>query len=442
VFCSWDFNIDTEESVHIKQLGLVNEMKTALNTDRREIQKREMKTIQRVLLNVKRFLAWVIVLGVYTGFAFLIVKVYHYVQTTTKEDKCPGYDAIWTGDNKVDAFTCNISPYLLTFTITSMNLLLPFFFFFIIQYEHYDPKTRLIVDIGRSIFLRLMSLLVTIITLIITNDCQYMVVESMQACSNMGITHSLAQCQKKMCWEKSVGIEFYKLTLLDMIIQVGMVILVDIPRTRVPCLSRVFPDIEFNIPKHVLDIVYSQTICWMGLFFAPLLSLITFIKMFVIFYLRLAYLNFICKPSPSLYEASKMSSIMKMFLLISFLCALCPLTYIIAMMEPSNACGPFRNIDRDHLALPSFYSGVVESMIQKWVTEEGQNFLYFFGRLDVMMLLTCMMSLATYLVYAVDTALRGYNSRIEQELKKVDEETRRLRAEIDLALGKDSEIHY
>ena len=35
-------------------------------------------------------------------------------------------------------------------------------------------------------------------------------------------------------------------------------------------------NIEFSIPKHTLDIIYSQTICWMGLFFSPLISLITF----------------------------------------------------------------------------------------------------------------------------------------------------------------------
>ena len=103
-------------------------------------------------------------------------------------------------------------------------------------------------------------------------------------------------------------------------------------------------NIEFSIPKHTLDIIYSQTICWMGLFFSPLISLITFVKLLVIFYLRLAYLNFLCKPSSSLYEASKISSYMKIFLLISFASALFPLTYIISQMEPSETCGPFKGM--------------------------------------------------------------------------------------------------
>ena len=49
-------------------------------------------------------------------------------------------------------------------------------------------------------------------------------------------------------------------------------------------------------------ILSSQTICWMGLFFAPLISIITTLKLFGIFYLRIWYLRYLCTPSKSLYE--------------------------------------------------------------------------------------------------------------------------------------------
>ena len=39
-----------------------------------------------------------------------------------------------------------------------------------------------------------------------------------------------AGCQRKMCWETSVGIEFYKLTVFDIFIQFAVVLLMDIPR--------------------------------------------------------------------------------------------------------------------------------------------------------------------------------------------------------------------
>jgi hypothetical protein len=40
----------------------------------------------------------------------------------------------------------------------------------------------------------------------------------------------------------------------------------------------------------------------MGLFFAPLLSLVTFIKFFIVFFLRIFYVNYCCVPATSFYQ--------------------------------------------------------------------------------------------------------------------------------------------
>ena len=81
-------------------------------------------------------------------------------------------------------------------------------------------------------------------------------------------------CLRRLCWETSAGVEFYRLTVLDLLTQVSnhrpvftllrpmgtqychlaaqvlIILAMDIPRVK--CFAR----IEFNIPKHVLDIVY------------------------------------------------------------------------------------------------------------------------------------------------------------------------------------------
>ena len=58
-----------------------------------------------------------------------------------------------------------------------------------------------------------------------------------------------------------------------------------------------FGDMEFDISKHVLDIVYSQTICWFAIFFSPLISVLTMVKIFLVFYLRLFFVKYVstCK---------------------------------------------------------------------------------------------------------------------------------------------------
>lgn len=58
-----------------------------------------------------------------------------------------------------------------------------------------------------------------------------------------------------------------------------------------------FGVIHFDVTKHVLDIVYSQTICWLGIFYAPLISLATMIKLLIVFFLRLFHVNVVSKGS-------------------------------------------------------------------------------------------------------------------------------------------------
>lgn len=50
---------------------------------------------------------------------------------------------------------------------------------------------------------------------------------------------------------------------------------------------------EFAIPQNVLEIVYGQTICWIGTFYSPILPAICTIKYFFIFYIKkVGFLSF------------------------------------------------------------------------------------------------------------------------------------------------------
>ena len=53
--------------------------------------------------------------------------------------------------------------------------------------------------------------------------------------------------------------------------------------------------IEFGVTKHALDVVYSQTICWLAIFYSPLIVVVTVIKSFIIFYVRLFYVLFVSR---------------------------------------------------------------------------------------------------------------------------------------------------
>ena len=43
---------------------------------------------------------------------------------------------------------------------------------------------------------------------------------------------------------------------------------------------------EFDIPVNVIDMVYTQTLCWIGAFYSPLLPFITLFKILVFFFVK------------------------------------------------------------------------------------------------------------------------------------------------------------
>ncbi len=56
-------------------------------------------------------------------------------------------------------------------------------------------------------------------------------------------------------------------------------------------LARMVGVKQFDVPKHVLDIVYSQTICWLAVFYAPLFLAATAVKTVFLYCFRMFYIR-------------------------------------------------------------------------------------------------------------------------------------------------------
>ena len=85
---------------------------------------------------------------------------------TSSDDRCPEFNNLVSNtnlDDAVNAAICYIKKYSQTFTITIANLLIPIIFSYIVTLEDYSPKTRMIVDLLRSIVFRLSGLFVLMV---------------------------------------------------------------------------------------------------------------------------------------------------------------------------------------------------------------------------------------------------------------------------------------
>ena len=179
-----------------------------------------------------------IVLGIIGGYIFSIIKLHEVSERTKQEEACTSFDSITVDIESITAAaSCYIKVYSTTLTITAANLVLPFLFSLIVAREEYSPKTQLIVDLSRSITIRLSGLIVIIVSSIQSNSCWYYqetsTNQTLMSCDNTNFWAAGAagaKCPRKICWETSVGVEFYRLTMFDLISQALVIICIDIIR--------------------------------------------------------------------------------------------------------------------------------------------------------------------------------------------------------------------
>ncbi|XP_007437980.1 transmembrane channel-like protein 7 [Python bivittatus] len=327
ILAGWDFCITDVNAARLKQSSLLYELKTDLQEEDRRQKAAERTLKEKIRIYCLRIFLNGVVLAVLSACFYSIYRVTVYSQEHTFQENNIKFDNLFV-------------QYLPSMVITVANFFAPLIFSFLVQYEDYSPVFEIRLTLIRCVFVRLANIVVLLVSL------WARITSCADKCKTCGYNYDLYPC-----WESRVGQEMYKLMIFDLIIIFAVIVFIDFPRKLIitHCPVKAFQWVglqEFAIPDNVLEIVYGQTICWIGTFYCPLLPAIAAIKYFIVFYIKKISLMHTCKPSARPFRASSSNFFFLVVLLIGLLLAFIPLGISMTHIPSSKACGPFVNFHR------------------------------------------------------------------------------------------------
>ncbi|XP_043570799.1 transmembrane channel-like protein 6 isoform X2 [Chiloscyllium plagiosum] len=336
VFCSWDFKMTQKQSVESNYENISTRLKESLTEHKfRATHSSITQWMENLSVHI---LGWMLSLGSVVGCG---AGIHYYSESMLKD---------YSQDIQQGIPEKLVESRLLTLPliVSVINLVMPYIYNLIGLLEKYDfPQQQIYVSITRNLLLKLA---------ILGPLCFHW----------MG--NKLKETAEIPCWETFVGQEIYRLLVVDFIFiildtvfgeYVWRVICIKLlKRKRKP---------EFDIARNVLDLIFGQTLTWLGLVFVPLLPAIQMIKFIVIFYIKKLSLMKNCQPPHKLWHVSHMMTIFISLLCFpSFLGATVVFSYTVWYIKPSSSCGPFRSL------------ATMSDSITNWVQKLDENGSKFF----------------------------------------------------------------
>lgn len=389
IFAGWDYSLTDFNNCYLKHRSIHYEIASSLEEERLALKRAKRTTKKKCQLYMLRLFLNLLVILVLAGAGYLIYFTTDFAVLNSSKPVTE------------NAFAQLLISYLPSITITLLNGVVPMIFNVVVRFEDYSPQFEISITLIRTVFLRLASLVVLFLSLFPQIVCPGTETSTCNVCPS-----------DLRCWETYIGQEFYKLTITDFAAVVLVIILVEFPRKLAAkychCgIASALGQMEFELPKNVLAIVYSQALCWVGSFYSPLLPAICVLKFFVFFYFKKWSLLYNMVPSSRPFRATRSGIFFMVILLVTFLICLIPVGYSIAQIHPSYGCGPFR-------AQTSMWNELVDT-ISNW-----DNFLEevfeFVGSAAFVVPLFIILLLALYYYHAISAAHREMVALLKEQL--------------------------
>ncbi|XP_051015085.1 transmembrane channel-like protein 6 [Acomys russatus] len=306
VFCSWDYKVTQKRASRVQQDSICTQLKELLAEW--QLQKCPRSAYGQLRQVVVLGLGWLLCLGSTVGCA---VAVLTFSEVMIQSPAAGGQ---------------GLELLALPLVVSVLNLGGSYLFRGLAALERHDsPVLEVYVAICRNLILKMAVLGVL---------CYHW------------LGRRVAALQGR-CWEDFVGQDLYRLmvvdflfTLLDSLFGEWIWRLISerkLKRKQKP---------EFDIARNVLDLIYGQTLTWLGVLFSPLLPAVQVVRLLLLFHVKKASLMANCQAPRRPWLASHMSTVFLTLLCFpSFLGAAVFLCYAVWQVRPSSICGPFRTLN-------------------------------------------------------------------------------------------------
>uniref|UniRef100_A0A4X2K5N4 Transmembrane channel-like protein n=1 Tax=Vombatus ursinus TaxID=29139 RepID=A0A4X2K5N4_VOMUR len=267
---------------------------------------------------------------------------------------------------------------LLPFLVCCFNLFVPLFYSSFGLVEKFEiPRHQVLVIIIRNIFLK-----ISIIGIL----CYYWL-------NSIAVSH-------EECWETLIGQDIYRLLMMNFLFTLFDSIFGEFLRRIIGTkLIKSLGVPEFDIARNVLELIYTQTLLWIGIFFAPLLPFIHMITLFIMLNVKRISLMMNCLPPSKVWRASQMMTLF-IFLLFfpSFTGVLCVLAITVWRLKPSAQCGPFQGLPSIIHAIYGWIEILSNRPSYLWVVWIYRNLI---GSVHFFFILTLIVVIITYLYWQI-----------------------------------------
>ncbi|XP_076345215.1 transmembrane channel-like protein 7 isoform X2 [Tachypleus tridentatus] len=340
VFAGWDFCIEDKKTARLKHNIVTRELKGRLAEDHRKTELSLWTYKKKMKVYTIRTLVSLSVMGLLIGCGYLLLLVSDLSLEKSGESN--------------EGFVAVVIQLLPSLTITGFSLIVPGLLVKMAAFEEYSKAFEIKITLIRTVFLRLASIGSLVYSFYHQINCS----DSTVGLCKQGINR--LACKKPLCWETYIGQQLYKLVIVDFVVVVFNTFVIEVVRKLVvnhcACAKKIGVK-EFDITSNVLDLVYSQTLCWLGTFYSPLLPGITVLKFIILFYIKQFAVMVIYEHSQTPYKTSRSNAFFMIVLMLSFVLCIIPLGYSIA--DYSTMWSPVKDMVR---SWPTMLQNIIDFM--------------------------------------------------------------------------------